>query len=83
MLNHAGHVTQGTGEKVLMVRRGQIVMPPITSCLLEGITRDTVTQIAASLWHQVVGRDFTRSGLVVADEAFFTGTAAEVVNVSP
>lgn len=81
MLNNAGYVTQGTGENIFMIRRGQIVTPPIASGLLEGITRDTVMQIATSLGHQVVERDFTRSDLVVADEAFFTGTAAEVVPI--
>jgi len=81
MLNNAGYVTQGTGENIFMIRRGQIVTPPIASGLLEGITRDTVVQIAASLGHPVVERDFTRSDLIIADEAFFTGTAAEVVPI--
>jgi len=81
MLNHAGYVTQGTGENIFMIRRGQIVTPPIASGLLEGITRDTIMQIAASLGHPVVERDFTRSDLIVADEAFFSGTAAEVVPI--
>jgi len=81
MLNHAGFVTQGTGENIFMVRNGQIVTPPLASGLLEGITRDTVIQIAASLGHSVVERDFTRSDLIVADEVFFTGTAAEVVPI--
>jgi len=81
MLNHAGFVTQGTGENIFMIRNGQIVTPPLASGLLEGITRDTVMQIAASLGHSVVERDFTRSDLIVADEVFFTGTAAEVVPI--
>jgi branched-chain amino acid aminotransferase len=81
MLNHAGVVTQGTGENIFMIRNGQVVTPPLASGLLEGITRDTVMQIAASLGHTVIERDFTRSDLIIADEVFFTGTAAEVVPI--
>jgi branched-chain amino acid aminotransferase len=82
MLNNAGFVTQGTGENIFMVRNGEIVTPPLATGLLEGITRDTVIHIAAALGHEVVERDFTRSDLAIADEAFFTGTAAEVVPIS-
>ncbi len=81
MLNNAGFVTQGTGENIFMVRDGLIVTPPLATGLLEGITRDSVMKIAAWLGHRVVERDFTRSDLAVADEAFFTGTAAEVVPI--
>jgi branched-chain amino acid aminotransferase len=81
MLNNAGFVTQGTGENIFMIRGGKVVTPPIASGLLEGITRDTVMTISAALGYPVVERDFTRSDLVIADEAFFTGTAAEVVPI--
>ncbi len=81
MLNNAGFVTQGTGENVFMVRNGRVFTPPVSTGLLEGITRDTVMTIAASLGHPVEERDFTRSDMVVADEAFFTGTAAEIVPI--
>ncbi len=81
MLNYAGFVTQGTGENIFMVRNGQIVTPPLATGLLEGITRDAVMHIAAWLGHDVVERDFTRSDLILADEAFFTGTAAEIVPI--
>jgi branched-chain amino acid aminotransferase len=81
MLNNAGFVTQGTGENIFMVRNGRVFTPPVSTGLLEGITRDTVMTIAASLGHTVEERDFTRSDMVVADEAFFTGTAAEVVPI--
>jgi branched-chain amino acid aminotransferase len=81
MLNNAGFVTQGTGENIFMVRNGRIFTPPVSSGLLEGITRDTVMTIAASLGYLVEERDFTRSDMVVADEAFFTGTAAEIVPI--
>ena len=81
MLNYLGYVTQGTGENIFMIRNGQVVTPPLVSGLLEGITRDTVMTISASLGHPVVERDFTRADLIIADEAFFTGTAAEVVPI--
>ena len=81
MLNNAGFVTQGTGENVFMVRNGRVFTPPVSTGLLEGITRDTVMTIAASLGNPVEERDFTRSDMVVADEAFFTGTAAEIVPI--
>ena len=81
MLNNAGFVTQGTGENIFMIRNGKVVTPPIASGLLEGITRDTVMTISASLGYPVVERDFTRSDLIICDEAFFTGTAAEIVPV--
>lgn len=81
MLNHAGHVTQGTGENVFMVRHGVLITPPRSSGVLEGITRDTVMKIAAKIGHPVHEADFTRSDLILADEAFYTGTAAEVVPI--
>ncbi len=81
MLNYQGYVTQGTGENIFMVRNGKVVTPPLVSGLLEGITRDTVMTIAASLGHPVAERDFTRADMIIADEAFFTGTAAEVVPI--
>jgi branched-chain amino acid aminotransferase len=81
MLNNAGFVTQGTGENIFMVRKGRVFTPPVSTGLLEGITRDTAMAIAASLGHEVEERDFTRSDLAIADEAFFTGTAAEVVPI--
>jgi branched-chain amino acid aminotransferase len=81
MLNYAGNVAQGTGENVFMVRGGRIFTPPLVSGVLEGITRDTVIRIAASLGHEVLERDFSRADLVFADEAFFSGTAAEIVPI--
>jgi branched-chain amino acid aminotransferase len=81
MLNYAGYVAQGTGENVFMVRGGHIYTPPLVSGVLEGITRDTVIRIAASLGHEVLERDFSRADLVFADEAFFSGTAAEIVPI--
>jgi branched-chain amino acid aminotransferase len=81
MLNRHGLVTQGSGENIFWVRGGRLYTPPLSAGLLEGITRDTVMQIATSLGIAVNERDTTRSDLYLADEAFFTGTAAEVVPI--
>lgn len=81
MLNRHGFVTQGSGENIFWVRGGTISTPPLSAGLLEGITRDSVMQIAAALGTPVVERDTTRSDLYLADEVFFTGTAAEIVPI--
>ncbi len=81
MLNRHGFVTQGSGENIFWVHAGRLATPPLSAGLLEGITRDSVMQIAASLGMTVVEKDTTRSDLYTADEVFFTGTAAEVVPI--
>ena len=81
MLNSRGFVTQGSGENIFWVRNGLLTTPPLSAGLLEGITRDTVMQMAAKLGIPVREADTTRSDLHLADEAFFTGTAAEVVPI--
>jgi len=81
MLNRHGFVTQGSGENVFCVRDDVISTPPLADGLLGGITRDTVMHVAASLGHAVVERHLTRTDFYLADEAFFTGTAAEVVPI--
>jgi len=81
MLNSHGFVTQGSGENIFWVRNGRLTTPPLSAGLLEGITRDTIMQIAAKLDIPAREADTTRSDLYIADEAFFTGTAAEVVPI--
>ena len=81
MLNSRGFVTQGSGENIFWVRNGLLTTPPLSAGLLEGVTRDTVMQMAAKLGITVREADTTRSDLHLADEAFFTGTAAEVVPI--
>jgi branched-chain amino acid aminotransferase len=81
MLNMAGYVTDGTGENVFIVRDGILMTPPVQAGCLNGITRDTVTTIARDLGYEVVERNMSRLDLYTADEAFFTGTAAEVVPI--
>lgn len=81
MLNEHGHVAEGSGENIFAVRRGALVTPPTADGILEGITRDTVMEIALSMGIEVIERTLTRSDLVLADELFFTGTAAEIVPI--
>jgi branched-chain amino acid aminotransferase len=81
MLNRRGLVTQGSGENIFWIREARIFTPPLSAGLLEGITRDTVMQLAAALGYPVQERETSRSDLYTADEAFYTGTAAEVVPI--
>ena len=80
LLDNEGYVAEGSGENVFLVRDGTIYTPELTSCL-EGITRDSIFRIAADLGYQVKERRITRYEVYIADEAFFTGTAAEVVPI--
>ncbi|MFT7287433.1 MAG: branched-chain amino acid aminotransferase [Halieaceae bacterium] len=80
LLDNEGCVAEGSGENVFIVRRGKLYTPELTSCL-EGITRDTMFAFAEELGLEIVERRITRDEVYVADEAFFTGTAAEVVPI--
>ena len=80
MLNAAGKVAEGPGACIMMVRHGRIITPPVTADILEGITRETLMELAqAEFGLQVVERDIDRSELYVCDEAFFCGSGAEVL----
>src|SRR5437870_41695 len=81
MLNHAGYVTDGSGENVFIVKDGVLYTPPISAGCLDGITRDSIIAIARDQGYEVVERNLSRFDLYAADEAFFTGTAAEVVPI--
>ncbi len=80
LLDADGYVAEGSGENVFIVRKGVIKTPPLTS-VLEGITRETVMQIAAERGMRVSEERFPRDDLYIADEAFFTGTAAEITPI--
>ncbi len=80
LLDNEGYVAEGSGENFFMVRDGVIYTPDLTSCL-DGITRRTLFQIAADEGYEVKERRITRDEVYIADEAFFTGTAAEVVPI--
>ncbi|MFZ5723697.1 MAG: branched-chain amino acid transaminase [Pseudomonadota bacterium] len=77
LLDPEGYVAEGSAENVFIVRDGVIYTPDVTSCL-DGITRKTVMQLAAELGYTVKEKRITRDEVYIADEAFFTGTAAEV-----
>lgn len=81
MLTEHGHVAEGSGENIFCVRDGVLMTPPASDGVLEGITRDIVVQLAASEGVEFRERTLARSDLVIADEVFYTGTAAEIVPV--
>ncbi len=80
LLDVEGYVAEGSGENIFIVRDGVIYTPELTSAL-EGITRDTIFQLAKSLGIEVREKRITRDEVYIADEAFFTGTAAEVTPI--
>jgi branched-chain amino acid aminotransferase len=81
MLDAAGHVCEGSGENLFLVRDGVLYTPFPADGVLEGITRDTVLRLAADEGIEARERTLARSDLVIADELFFTGTAAEIVPI--
>ncbi len=80
LLDNEGYVAEGSGENIFIVRNGVIYTPDLTSAL-EGITRDTIVKLAAEIGVEVREKRITRDEVYVADEAFFTGTAAEVTPI--
>ncbi len=80
LLDNEGYVAEGSGENFFLVKEGVIHTPELTSCL-PGITRDTVMVFARELNIPVIERRITRDEVYIADEAFFTGTAAEVLPI--
>lgn len=80
LLDNEGYVAEGSGENIFVVRDGLMYTPELTSCL-DGITRNTVFQLAADCGYTIHEKRITRDEVYVADEAFFTGTAAEVVPI--
>ena len=81
LLDTQGYVSEGSGENIFIVKKGRLVTPPLSSSILEGITRDTVMTLAREEGIPVFEERITRDELYLADEAFFTGTAAEVTPV--
>jgi branched-chain amino acid aminotransferase len=80
LLDKEGYVAEGSGENVFLVRDGVLHTPELTSCL-DGITRNTILHLAAEMGVEVRERRITRDEVYIADEAFFTGTAAEVLPI--
>lgn len=81
MLDSSGYVSEGTGENIFVVKKGVLHTPDLSSSILEGITRDTVIRLAKEMKIEVHEGRITRDQLWLADEVFFTGTAAEITPV--
>lgn len=80
LLDNEGYVAEGSGENIFIVREGILFTPELTSCL-DGITRKTIFSLASDLGLEIREKRITRDEVYVADEAFFTGTAAEVLPI--
>jgi branched-chain amino acid aminotransferase len=80
-LDTSGYISEGSGENVFVIRDGVIYTPPLSAAVLPGITRDSVMRIARELGYTLVETNIPREMLYIADELFFTGTAAEVTPV--
>lgn len=80
LLDNEGYVAEGSGENIFIVRDGVLYTPELTSCL-DGITRNTIFQLADDCGFKINEKRITRDEVYVADEAFFTGTAAEVLPI--
>ncbi|MCD6193403.1 MAG: branched-chain amino acid transaminase [Candidatus Aminicenantes bacterium] len=80
-LNIRGHVSEGSGENIFLVIKEKLYTPPLSSSVLPGITRDTVMTIARELGVEVLEDTIPREMLYIADEIFFTGTAAEITPI--
>lgn len=81
LLDNEGYVAEGTGENIFIIKNGDIHTPQLTSCL-PGITRDTIITFAKEEGINVIERNITRDEIYIADEAFLTGTAAEVLPIN-
>jgi branched-chain amino acid aminotransferase len=81
LLDSSGFVSEGAGENIFVVKNGVIFTPDLSAGALNGITRNTVLHIAQDLGLEVVQKRITRDEVYIADEAFFTGTAAEVTPI--
>ena len=80
-LDANGYVSEGSGENIFVVRKGVVHTPDLSCSILEGITRDSIITLAREIGLTVVEERMTRDQLWLADEVFFTGTAAEVTPV--
>lgn len=80
-LDEAGYVSEGSGENLFVIRDGKVLTPPLGASVLPGITRDTIVKVAGQLRIPVVETIIPRELLYIADEVFFTGTAAEVTPI--
>jgi branched-chain amino acid aminotransferase len=77
-----GNVSEGSGENIFIVRNGALVTPPFSASILPGITRRTVIHLAEELGIKVIEENIPREALYIADEVFFTGSAAEITPIA-
>jgi branched-chain amino acid aminotransferase len=80
-LDDRGYVSEGSGENIFLVNNGKLITPPLGASILPGITRDSVLQIAREMGVEVIETSIQRAALYLADEVFFTGTAAEITPI--
>jgi branched-chain amino acid aminotransferase len=80
-LTDQGFLSEGSGENLFVVMKGKLFTPPMSASILNGITRDSVIRIAKELGFDVLEQNLPRESLYLADEVFFTGTAAEVTPI--
>ncbi|MFL6467993.1 MAG: branched-chain amino acid transaminase [Pyrinomonadaceae bacterium] len=80
-LDDRGYVSEGSGENIFLVNGGRLITPPLGASILPGITRDSVLKIARELGIEIVETNIQRAALYLADELFFTGTAAEITPI--
>lgn len=80
-LNVRGHISEGSGENIFIVYNGTILTPPLSSSILPGITRDSVITLARDMGIRMVEETIPREILYIADEVFFTGSAAEITPI--
>jgi branched-chain amino acid aminotransferase len=81
LMDVQGYVSEGSGENIFIVKKGRLITPPLSASILEGVTRDTILTLAREEGIPVAEDMVTRDQLYLADEAFFTGTAAEVTPI--
>lgn len=80
-LDDRGYVSEGSGENIFLVNGGKLITPPLGASILPGITRDSVIEIARELGIDIIETNIQRAALYLADEVFFTGTAAEITPI--
>jgi branched-chain amino acid aminotransferase len=80
-LDSQGNISEGSGENIFIITKGTVLTPPLSASILPGITRDTVFKILSDLGYEVKEVNIPRETLYIADEAFFTGTAAEITPI--
>jgi branched-chain amino acid aminotransferase len=80
-LDHNGYVSEGSGENIFLIRKGIVLTPPLSASVLPGITRNTVINICKELGYEVREVMVPRETLYIAEEVFFTGTAAEITPI--